>query len=170
MISIKVFGLNARTMSILFMVGIIFSSIIFGSYVVLTSELNKVEGYERLTPIQNSPLCGSGSAHEVPLWDSSIITDSQPTRQIRNIETTSQTTDKQTTSSKYNFLENEIDVPDTESKNNQRNRELSGLDTNDYKNVTNKMAIKRPKMTGTKFTKMRKGARGGFGVGTVAIS
>ena len=181
----KGLGLSARTMSILFMLAIIFSSIAFGSYVVLSTKLNAIEGYQKLTPIQNSPLCGSGSAHEVPIWSSSMPIDSKPSRPERKVEEQSyseltgisvpaQRAAEPSKPNKYNFLENEIVTEDTNDTKTPVKREFSewigqGL-YKDERNAVTEGTIRRPKMTGTKFVKQPKGTQSGLGFGTSAIN
>ena len=151
----KGLGLSARTMSILFMIIIIFSSILFGSYVVLSTKLNAIEGYQQLTPIQNSPLCGSGSAHEVPIWSSSMSIDTNPSRPERKFEES-----KPSQPNKYSYLDNEIDASDVPNPPPQ------------IKEVKVEAEIKTrgPKVTKTGLIKLRKGAHDGLGFGTGALN
>lgn len=168
----KGLGLSARTMSILFMLAIIFSSIAFGSYVVLSTKLNAIEGYQKLTPIQNSPLCGSGSAHEVPIWSSSMPIDSKPSRPERKVEEQSyseltgisvpaQRSTKPSKPNQYSFLENEVAVNDAPKPPPQMKEEAI---------VEPETKIRRPKVTSTGLVKQPKGAQDGLGFGTGAIN
>lgn len=168
----KGLGLSARTMSILFMSVIIFSSIVFGSYVVLSTKLTAIEGYQKLTPIQNSPLCGSGSAHEVPIWSSSMSIDSKPSRPERKVEEQSyseltgisvpaQRSAKPSKPNKYSFLENEVAVSDVPKPPPQTTAEVS---------VEPEIKKRRPKVTSTGLVKLQKGAHDGLGFGTGALN
>lgn len=165
----KGLGLSARAMSILFMIGIIFSSIVFGSYVVLSTKFNAIEGYQKLTPMQNSPLCGSGSAHEVPIWSSSMSIDSKPSRQERKVEEQSyseltgisvpaQRSAKPSKPNKYSYLDNEVVVNDEPRPQ--------------IKEVKIEPEIKKrgPKITSTGLVKLQKGAHDGLGFGTGAMN
>lgn len=182
----KGLGLSARTMSIIFMVSIIFCSILFGSYVVLSTKLNAVEGYQKLTPIQNSPLCGSGSAHEVPIWSSSMAIDSKPSkfeREVKNqsyseltgISVPKQESAKPSKPNKYSFLENEIEITDKKETPPPVKREFSewigqGIYKDEINVATQGTTVRRPKMTGTKFVKQPRGANSGLGFGTRAVN
>ena len=182
----KGLGLSARTMSIFFMVSIIFCSILFGSYVVLSTKLNTIEGYQKLTPIQNSPLCGSGSAHEVPIWSSSMAIDSKPSkfeRQVKDqsyseltgISVPTQGSSKSSKPNKYSFLENEIETTDTKEIKPPVKREFSertdqGIYKDEINVATQGTTVRRPKATKTGMVKLQKGAHDGLGFGTGAVN
>jgi len=161
----KGLGLSARTMSILFMIGILFSSIVFGSYVVLSTKFNAIEGYQKLTPMQNSPLCGSGSAHEVPIWSSSMSIDSKPSRQERKVEEQSYSeltgisvSAKPSKPNKYSYLDNEVVV------NDEPKPQIKEV------KIEPEIQKRGPKMTGTDFVKQPKGTQSGLGFGTGAMN
>jgi hypothetical protein len=168
----KCLGLNTQTMSIVFMLGILIASLFVSSYIVLSSKLKPVEGFNQLEPIYNSSLCGCEQVHEVPIWNSSFRPDVKPTTN-RPVDTTYEKKPTVTvapsstnvpTPKKYSFVNTEIATPDKPSNANKPVPPKQDF-VGDLHISTNKNA-KRPQMTTGKYIK---GAPTGFGTDNIAI-
>jgi len=161
-------GISRQTMANIFIIMIVCGSLAFGIYVILSNRLLcKTEGFKKLEPIYNSPMCGYGSAHEVPIWEGSLTpetpvttTDKTPSVQEQPDVAESKTENKP---NKYSFLANEIEVESKPVEKPQIERKfLSDL------NVSN--TVNRPKVTSTEYVKQPKGAHSGLGFNTGAMN
>lgn len=73
----KLWRISKLRMSTLFSLFILIAAIVISLYVVLKAVLKRKEGFEKLQPMEGS-CCGNASAHEVPLWKSSIYVEKEP--------------------------------------------------------------------------------------------
>lgn len=160
-------GVSKRTMSIIFMVGVLVASLVSSIYIVLFTKVDSKEGFNKLEPIYDNTLCGCGSVHEVPIWPGSITADPVKTKTPIE-ETTSEQQEPTTTSStsskpnKYSFLENKIEVKETPVVTPQVQRKfLSDLVISNGK---------RPPITTTEQLKRPKAISDGLGFNTGAIN
>jgi len=153
----KRLALTRSTMSIIFMIAILSVSIGLSIYVVLSKTLQPTEGFEKLQPMQGS-CCGNASAHEVPLWQSSISNDTRPRSNpvlVKEpddpIGTGGTTTISKTKPNKYDFLNTEIELDEPNIENKQVDREQSKLlslrPTDSLRYKLRDPRVKRPKMT-----------------------
>lgn len=163
-------GVSKRSMAIIFAIMVLWGSLMFSLYIVLLNKLTcKPEGFGNLEPMCKSELCEGVSAHEVPIWEGSLVPEKTQAKRVDDATyAAAEQTGKQTTSkskpNKYSFVDTQIDKPADEKptiKPPTEQKFLSDLD---------KSARKRPKITSKVTVKQQKGAPTGLGFNTGAIN
>lgn len=164
-------GVSKRTAAIVFAIMVLVGALLSSIYIVLSTKLtDKTERFGNLKPMCNSEQCEGESAHEVPIWEGSIVAEKPKDKRIDDVtydsaeQTGSQTAAPKSKPNKYSFIDNQIDAPAVEKPAAPPPTEqifLSDLV---------KPGGKRPKMTSTGLVKLQKGAHDGLGFNTGAIN
>lgn len=166
--AMAILGMSRQTMSNIFIMMIVCGSLVFSTYVILSTKLGRCmrEGLDAMCKNEGcSQTIGDSSAHEVPIWEGSLIPESVPKKNREIDREYAKSVEPTRTSSKYNFLENEIEVEEAPVEKPVTERKFLGdIDINQSSTV------RRPKATSTNFVKRQKGTPSGLGFNTGAIN
>ena len=159
-------GVSKRSMSIIFVLMVLGGSLMFSIYIVLLNKLTcKIEGFDKLEPMCKSEFCEGESAHEVPIWEGSIVPEKPKVKRVdESTYAAAEQTPNKSKRNKYSALDNQIDQPvedNPAAKPPTEQKFLSDLV---------KTKGKRPKATSTGLVKQPKGAHTGLGFNTGAMN
>lgn len=161
-----ILGMSRQTMSNIFIMIIVCGSLVFSTYVILSTKLGRCMR-EGLDAMCNNEGCSQtivdSSAHEVPIWEGSLIPESIPKKNREIDREYAKSVEPTRTSSKYNFLENEIEVEEPPVEKQVTEHKFLG-------DINQSSTVRRPKATSTNFVKRQKGTPGGQGFNTGAIN
>ena len=161
-----ILGMSRQTMSNIFIMMIVCGSLAFSTYVILSTKLGRCmrEGLDAMCENEDcSRPIGDISAHEVPIWEGSLIPETVPKKNREIDREYAKSVEPTRTSSKYNFLENEIEVEEAPVEKPVTERKFLG-------DINQSRTVRRPKATSTTFVKRQKGTHDGLGFNTGAMN
>jgi len=168
-------GVSKRTMANIFIMMVIVGSVSFGIYIILSTKLScSREEFDAMCENEecSRPMCDI-SAHEVPIWEGSLIPETAPEkpREIdqeyakpkQAVEVTSVPTSSPSKPSKYSFINNEVDMPVETPAVQTTERKFIG-------DLPKPVVVNRPKSTQKGIIKQPRGSRTGLGFNTGAMN
>ena len=159
-------GVSKRTAAIVFAIMFLVGALLSSIYILLSTKLtDKTERFGNLKPMCNSEQCEGESAHEVPIWEGSIVAEKPKAKRIdeATYDSAEQTAPK-SKPNKYSLIDNQIDAPAVEPPPTMPPTEKKFIGD------LVKPGGKRPKMTSTGLVKQPKGTPTGLGFNTGAIN
>ena len=168
-------GVSKRTMANIFIMMVIVGSVSLGIYIILSTKLSySREGLDAMCENEEcSRPMGDISAHEVPIWEGSLIPETVPEkpREINRDyakpkqaeEVTSEPNGSPSKPSKYSFINNEVDMPIETPAVQTTERKFIG-------DLPKSAVVNRPKSTQTGIIKKPRGSRTGLGFNTGAMN
>ena len=163
-------GVSKRSMSIIFILLVLWGSFLFSIYIVLLNKLTyKTDGVDNFEPMCNSEICEGASAHEVPIWKGSLVPEKPKAKRVddttyKAAEQTGKQTNAKSKPNKYSFVDTQIDKP-VEVK-----PVIKPPTEQKFIGDLNQSVAKRPKVTSVAYVKQPKGTPAGLGFNTGAIN